>query len=268
MSKPDKNGKPSVAWRTFSPGDAQALLDTKAPNRALSPNRVRAMADDMNQGRWVLNGEAIKIAKSGALIDGQHRLAAAVKAGKPLTTLVIEDLPDAMIHTIDQGKSRTHTDVLAILGIPNSVNASTISRALWELERFQVMGTRVYPPRSEIIKTYKKHADTIQEALNTVRTTAIVRSKVAPVNVLAVWYLLAAQKNETKAREFLTVLEAQESPIAQMVYKRMNSNSSNHVGPFHHRVAIVIKAWNYWLHGSTPANLYFRSNEAFPDVEG
>ena len=79
---------------TITPQDAERIL--KESEKAFSEaeggfkqrNRrrdtVTAYAEDMAAGRWKENGETIKFDSEGRLIDGQHRLAAVVKANTPI----------------------------------------------------------------------------------------------------------------------------------------------------------------------------------------
>ena len=95
---------------TITPEMASELLKKNYANRKISkPNYTHYMTDMIN-GNWQLNGETIKVAIDGELIDGQNRLTACVMAGKPFRTVLITGLPNTVKKTIDGGKKRSFND--------------------------------------------------------------------------------------------------------------------------------------------------------------
>jgi hypothetical protein len=65
---------------------AQKWLDTRELNiRSMRRARVEMDALDMVEGRWFENGDVIRLAPDGELLDGMHRLSAisALTAGSP-----------------------------------------------------------------------------------------------------------------------------------------------------------------------------------------
>lgn len=257
------NGAPIAKWRVISPELAEKLLESQLTNRRLNERRVNTMAEDMKSGRWVENGETVKITSKGNLVDGQHRLSAIVRSGKPISTLVVENLPEKVMPTIDQGKARSNSDVLGLLGVNNSTHASGVTRALWELEKFGIFGARVYPPRSEIVKVYNAHADEIQDALLAAHPLhKVLRNRTST----AIAYILAARKNKKKADQFVAMITEGEHPIAKLLIGWVERNA--HRTRAEKFVPILIKAWNGYVKGTTPQVLSFRVGESFPDVEG
>ena len=63
-----------------------------ALNRRLIPNLVTFYAAEMRAGKWRVNGESIKFSKSGALMDGQHRLHAIIKVNQSIPMVVVREL--------------------------------------------------------------------------------------------------------------------------------------------------------------------------------
>jgi hypothetical protein len=101
----------------ITPKQAQEWLDTKnLHNRPLSQVTVNKYAQEMKAGRWKLNGEAIIFGISGNLMNGQHRLAACVKANSPFETTVTLGVKDEYFDTLDDNKPRNLADVLSIDG--------------------------------------------------------------------------------------------------------------------------------------------------------
>ena len=100
-----------------TPAMAAGLLSRNTMNRSISDGRVDLMADDMTAGRWMLNGDPIRIARDGTLMDGQHRLSAVIKSGRAIQMLIISGLDKQVFATIDAGRIRTAGDILAIAGV-------------------------------------------------------------------------------------------------------------------------------------------------------
>jgi hypothetical protein len=87
----------------------------------------------MGNGGWDENGETLKYDSKGVLVDGQHRLAACVKANKPFRTLVaygVDDLVD-----IDSGMRRSAGQLLA--KVDGTKNTSIVIAALRILDRWE-----------------------------------------------------------------------------------------------------------------------------------
>lgn len=61
---------------------AETWLSRNSNNRNLRGQVIASYARDMKSGAWVLNGETVKIASNGQLLDGQHRLNAVVESGQ------------------------------------------------------------------------------------------------------------------------------------------------------------------------------------------
>jgi hypothetical protein len=95
--------------------------DPTKKNRRLKKSLVDRYGQDMADDRWQFNGETIKLGSDGRIIDGQHRLAACVKAKAQFRTLVVDNVTDDSFKTIDVGKVRTGGDLLYIDGHENAV---------------------------------------------------------------------------------------------------------------------------------------------------
>jgi len=89
----------------ITPEKAKEYLKKNVNNprgtNSLNLGTVRALADAMSAGLWELNGEAIEFDSNGFLKNGQHRLAAIIKSGKTIETVVIRGIdPSVMIYDV------------------------------------------------------------------------------------------------------------------------------------------------------------------------
>lgn len=118
-----------VTIETISPQDAEQLLKSNVNNRKVRKTRVALYAKQIENGQWQSTGEAIKISKTGRLLDGQHRLHAVVQAGKPVQFLVIRDLEDDVFKVLDSGLTRGASDVVRALGVVSATDVGAVVRA-------------------------------------------------------------------------------------------------------------------------------------------
>lgn len=85
-------------------------------NRKKTREHIRFLSEQMLNGQWKVTGDSIKIAKSGRILDGQHRLSAIIECGIPQEMLVIDGLDEDVFSVLDTGKNRSAADVLSIKG--------------------------------------------------------------------------------------------------------------------------------------------------------
>lgn len=107
--------KPTV--ERITPEMAREILAKNTNNRSLNNNTVEFYMEQMSKGHWQLNGESIKIASDGTLLDGQHRLEACSRLACPFDTLVVRGVDKDTFATIDNGKIRSFADHMKISGM-------------------------------------------------------------------------------------------------------------------------------------------------------
>lgn len=130
------NDIPTVTGLVFvTPEMAREWLRRNVNNRALRAKRVEDLARSMSQGEWRYTGEAIKFSRTGRLLDGQHRLAACVRAGVEIPLLVVVGLEDEAQDVMDTGLHRTSGDVLGLHGYKNSTTLAAIVEFAKQVEK-------------------------------------------------------------------------------------------------------------------------------------
>jgi hypothetical protein len=105
--------------RVITPDEAASILAAVPPgvNRKISHGRVVEIADDMTEGRWMTQtGESIKFDTDNILIDGQHRLAAIVRAQVPIEMACVFDVIRDRINVLDTMQPRSVAQVLVMRG--------------------------------------------------------------------------------------------------------------------------------------------------------
>jgi hypothetical protein len=129
--------EPQMRLVTVDPDLANKwLTNHNTHNRHLAPSRVGLYAQTMSKGLWRHpTGEPLIFDRLGRLQDGQHRLAAQVKAGQTITYWVMTDADPDDFLVIDQGRSRTSGDIIGMEGIPHRNQVAAIARTVLMIER-------------------------------------------------------------------------------------------------------------------------------------
>lgn len=112
----------------ITPKMAKEYLKFNTNNyRKLSRATVLKYAEDMKNGLWKLNGEAIEFDEDGTLVNGQHRLAAIVYSNMTVEVLVVRGVGKEDSNIYDNGSVRTINQIAAAEGL--DVNPTITSAA-------------------------------------------------------------------------------------------------------------------------------------------
>lgn len=99
----------------IDPSLAAALLAKNAQhNRPIRKTTVASYAEQMQAGQWKLTHQGVAFDVNDVLIDGQHRLAAIVKANVIVPMMVTINAPALSFESLDCGIKRTVADRLVM----------------------------------------------------------------------------------------------------------------------------------------------------------
>jgi hypothetical protein len=101
-----------------TPQMAREWLERNSDNRPLRPNVVDGFLSAYRRGEWKITHQGIAFAKSGRLLDGQHRLTfiSEMPEGTVVPMNVSVDLDDDARDCMDQGFKRTTSDLYGVSG--------------------------------------------------------------------------------------------------------------------------------------------------------
>lgn len=245
-----------LAVETITPAMAREYLGANVGNRQCGRGIVAKYARAIARGEWKLNGETIKFAKSGKLLDGQHRLRAIVAANVAIRSCVVRGLPDDTFKTLDQGKTRSGGDCLYILKYrhPNALAAA--GRALFCYEMEWTGAPRHFRGVSndELLATIARHPGLIDaghEFMKRPQYTSLI-----PNSIGMFTYYLAKRVNAGEARRFFLELSSArfENPAPDYpprVLRAMLVKTSKEIIKPNSTVKLawVIEAWNAYING-------------------
>lgn len=250
------------------------MLNGNTHNRNLRDRVVSAYSRDMDADEWINNGDPIRFAKDGTLLDGQHRLFAVIESNEPIEAVVIRGLPPRAQETMDGGAKRTFPDLLKLRGESQWVALSSIVRAvnLWERGARGGIGVGNYTPtNSELFVTLDKYP--------WLRDVAIESGPIStgcklPRSITGLCWWLFFEIDPEDCRDFFerlrtgVVREGQESmklghPVIELRRILADKNREETPGTW---TALTIKAWNKYRDGEPVKSLKFRAGGAMPEA--
>lgn len=266
------------AVETITPEMAEHLLTANRHNRNLRKAWVEKLAGMMSRGEWLLTGESVKLSEDGTLLDGQHRLAAAVAAGVAFETVVVRGLPIEAQDTVDVGRGRRLADVLAIEG---HTDANALAAAINFLHRYRARNDEASPRQR--LDNWRGAAPTPQQALALIDEVPELRESVrlarrltkeigGPVGVFAGLHTVFQKVDPIATGQFFERLEdgvqlERGDPVWHLRRHILRPRRDRHYAHTPYYVAaITIKAFNYRRAGREIDLLSFRANETFPTV--
>lgn len=236
----------------IDPKTAKAILDTRnGKNRPPKPNKVQQFATDMARGRWGLTGDTIKFGTDGQLLDGQNRLSASAKSGKPFRTHVVFGIDPALFGRMDIGKPRNAADVLHIAGFKY---ASTLAAAIrW----------------AHLLDTDPYNRDTLQpefvlelargkysEIESFLRFGREINNQFShPAGQVAALIYHFSKRDSNKAMDFVKAWQRGDRngryQIIDTMQQLIHAQRANNNGRIHElaRAGIIITAWNIFRAG-------------------
>lgn len=263
-------GEPRTGIMTITPDQASAILsDRNTHNRTISALHVDRLARDMRNGDFLMNGDAIRFAADGTLLDGQHRLAACAKSGVTIRTVVVWNLPSEAQATMDDGNKRSMAHVLQLDGKPmHAKTVASILRRVIMLERGSMVNTSLSPTKAEMAAYLEAHPEITDAAVvaDQVRNARAIR---CAASTLGIAYYLFAAKSRRDADAFFEQLRTgigleEGSPILALRNRLSTDGSTRLATESPEVLAWFIKAWNAYRTGKSVRILRHKANEQFP----
>ncbi len=233
---PKKVKNLQVVVETLTPYQCKHILKYYNPkNRKLSIPQASKYAKDMNNGDWLTTGQSITFSTDGLLIDGQHRLFACVETDTPITVVVAYGVEPESFSVTDNGKIRSNSDVLEMIGYQNAGDLSALVRSIIAYEaggspdvrkgrRFDGANSIT---KSEIIK-YIKDNPTVMDYLERYKKNQIVSASVSSF----CYWLFSETHSKAEAEEYLDKVllgySLQPNTIESYLFNKLQRNKTAH----------------------------------------
>ena len=259
----------STSIESVSPEYAKEILKGNVKNRTLNARRVNALVAAIKRGEWKMNGDAVRIAKSGRLLDGQHRLSAVAQSGIAVEMLILRGLDENVFNTIDTGgRARGASDILQLSGVRNANVVAATARLVFlhRLKGNPFHGTPEDAPTVTQIKALCEENVGIEEAVAYMSGRNNIR-KMMSASIGAFCLFTMREINAEVADEFMDSVNSGEGLVrgdaALALRDRLLSNMmSNKVRlSRYYMAALTIKAFKRHLAGEKVSTLRVAEQE-------
>lgn len=259
------------AIERVTPEMAVAFLANNPSNRAISACSVEFLAEQMKAGRWSEHVAPIVFNDRGELIDGQTRLSALVRYGKPLRMEIKRNVPDDVRPLIDTGKKRVAADWLQMLGYENTTTVAGAARIVLSHRRGATENYwRQRMSTVDIAECVAQNPGIVEYAHKSVCANA--GHIITPSQLAGVSYLFS-EKDKALADVFCKDMGDGYEPAAYPAFHRLRETllkaravSKNELS----RAVILaycVKAWNATRRGQSLRLLRWTPiSEAFPTI--
>lgn len=279
LPPPAKDGLAQV-----TPLQAASWLKNRDHQRRWSLRLIEFFKNEIETGRWVVNGQTISFMRDGRLNDGQHRLAGMALAGKICPVHVVTGVEPDAFWTVDSGNVRRASDVLQIAGIAQPDTLSAAAKIGLAYDRHGIMYNssglmRDRVGNDEVMQYVKDHPSLISSAERYPTAAAITKGRRANflkqltpgIAIFLDWKLreldpklapvfmeeIASGAGLEAGNPILVLRDTITSMRAQKKILRRSTI-----------LCYAVKTWNAWRQGGTVTRLMWKKDEEFPEIEG
>lgn len=243
--------EPRIAVIAVTPDMAERWLGKNLNNRNIRKPVYAGYARDMRAGRWQLNGETIKFAEDGTLLDGQHRLHAVIAAGVSVPMLVVRGIPMKAMPTVDTGAGRKFSDVLKIEGDSNTSTLAALVRRAWMWDQGARTNTGASKPTRSEMMEYLEANPEIRHSAEIARQ--LQSRSLLPASVVGLSHWLFSAIDPDAATWFVSRVVDEDVPTdhpARVLHRRIVGMrlSGGRVNETE-ALALTIRAWNAFRSG-------------------
>jgi hypothetical protein len=235
---------------------ARDFLSRNTINRPPYQPVIDKYVRDLQSGAWLgHSGETVKVARTGRLLDGQHRLMAIVESGIEPPAAIAYGLAEEAFETLDRGDRKLFSDVLSGRSVPNAGAVSAAVRLLWYFENWGFRypgGRRPLASNAELDDVLKRHP----RLVDCHHFNNRLRRRMVPSVTMLAEYLLT-EIGGGAAMVFLdrvaTGLGCQAGDPAYVLRERLTELAVIDAGEQNPvmQLALVVKAWNAIVKGKT-----------------
>lgn len=244
----------------ITPSIASQLLLNNKTNRHVAKSLISYYANQIEDDKWSVNGEPIIIGSTGALMNGQHRCLAVIKANKSIVSMIVRGVDESTFDTIDTGKNRTAADVLGIAGF-NELDSRILSTTTRLILQFDEVTGRInmnsnQKPSNHVVLETVENNPLIKKAVKWVLSFPH-KNRIVPAGWMGFLTIRCGIMDSDRSEEYLqqvfTGLELEQTDIAYLVRQRIDrSNRAQVKMTPKQKSQIIARGWFYYLRGTWP----------------
>lgn len=267
----DKFPKVTISIEVITPETAIAMLETNVHNRSM---KRTAIAEDVRDGNWELNGETIVFSDEGVLLDGQNRLAACIEANKPIVTIVVRGISAEAQMTIDTGIKRQVADQLKMLGYKDPNFVAAAGTALLKADTFGIEaamthgGGRKISLKQTVAFIDGAYEKRIKPIYRDVRNVSHMYKGTTSSILVPLFDAFRNVDIESYAIFVdMMLLKCNPAKPVRLLVAKLSDNAQKKQGRLPNKIvgALVIKAWNAYMLGEDKVLLKFSAGGAHPE---
>ncbi len=253
---------------TVTPEAANKMLsrNSKMQRKPMRPV-IDRYADDMENNRWELNGQAIIISDTAEILDGQNRLFACVKAETSFTTVVTSGIAADTFYTLDTGARRTLPQILEMQG---EKSCATLAGSLNVLATYLGRSTRVMRGNSVGKQLYL--LDKYPTMRESVKVAGMYTTTLFPSTSCFV-HFIASHSEPDDANRFIsamkghkTVEDGKKYSAPELLREKMQYELANHMrGSREAQIGFAITAFNNMFRGQEVNFLKYKPGQPWPE---
>tara|TARA_R110000782_G_scaffold63718_1_gene130403 strand:- start:57 stop:884 length:828 start_codon:yes stop_codon:yes gene_type:complete len=258
----------TVELTYVTPELASNLLKFNSENRTLKDAHVTFLSNQIKNGLFMENGEAIIFDYNRILKDGQHRLKAISINNKSFFIPIVRGVAPNSMATYDTGRNRTAGDILKLSGFNNSNNIAAFTQVIFKYKLKKSKSSTVGHMKEDL--TNQQVLDFVEvnyDWMNNIHSKSLSIAQKMNLRVLSatslnlITYLIGGENPSAQVYEFikhLTGTVKTESSAPLYVYNKLyNSKINKEPLNFYWVLGMSLKAWNFYNEGN-PAIKYFR----------
>lgn len=270
---PRKTKAPEITIVT--PEMAMQLLEYNTLNRPVSDIHVARITRQIIEDKWRFNGDTIKIASTGDVLDGQHRLWAIVNSKKSVETIIVRGIAREAFATIDTvRKMRSGSDTLALNGAAR-YRSVTATALMWLIRWQRGVIEKYRAPENKVENSDIEQAFAENPGMERAVERAMALRRLCNPSLMAFLFYILTNRNTELAERMMTTLENPAGVGINDPFFRLRSYFVNR--DYDHKVkdplvtiALTIKAVNAAHEGKKIQTLSWKSQgknpEAFPEL--
>lgn len=255
----------------LSPGEAKEILRGNENNRHLNKHLINKYLRLMNMGRWVLNGETIKLGQESGelvLLDGQHRLNSIALADKPVSVSLAIGLSPSHFKTIDTGRARSAGDILKMAGYKNVHVLSAAIRWMLTYQRDEHLNWTSELCPEDILDGLKQWPKMQELVTHAERLRFVIQPSIS-----LFFMYITRHIDADLSFDFFNKLEhgeGMDDKSSILMFRTIMSKYRAQQLLFDKRYAIayLINAWNSYYTDIPVRSIRWRSGQPFPEIEG
>jgi len=240
----------------LTPGLARVLMDRNPHNRKISDITVANYARDIANGAWRFNGEPIIVSSDGLLNDGQHRCAAVIEANAGIRVALIIGVDRETRTTLDQGKSRTTGDYLAMEGHVDGVALAATAGYIWQWQaRGQLSQQRQHRPTKAEVKSLIDANPSIAASLSSISKKGSDAVGGRALLAFCHWAFSLTSTRADATAFINSLLTGIDLSVRDPVLYARNRIMAERRLTAQERAELIFRAWNARRRGETPKTM-------------